>query len=562
MMNKATLSNSTSDKRITIDCAACGQRSEFTKIIGACPRCGHDWLDVSYDYRQVGRVFRHELKERPQTLWRFWEALPLFHRHNIVSMGEGGTPLLPLANLGVMLGCPNIHMKDERQTPTGSFKDRQASLAISVFKEAGIDELVVASTGNVAISYSAYCARAGIKLWTFLSSTVPVEKMREVALYGTEVIKISSNYDQTKDIAAQFAKQKGFFYDKGVRNIAAKQSMKTLAFEIAEQLGESQQRLFAAPDWYIQAVSGGLGPIGVWKGFQELKAMGLIDRIPKLALIQAEGCAPLVNSFKANLDEVEVVEDPQTLIATVATGSPGAAYPYLRDIVLRYGGAMETVSDEDAFRAMHVVAQMDGLSMEPAAAMACAGLFKLVSQQVIQPDETVVVCITGHTFPVEKFILDDRRVRSFVPDEQGGAPSVPPSEGLISALDRLDDRVKSIAILEDEPDAAQLLRRILQAKGDYNLYEATNGRSGIELLRAKQPDLVLLDLMMPEIDGFGVLDLMKTDEILRNIPVIVITAKELSRAERHRLSGQVEKLLEKGSFMEQDLLDDILEVLK
>ncbi|MFQ5611653.1 MAG: pyridoxal-phosphate dependent enzyme [Anaerolineae bacterium] len=534
----------------------------FAKLVGACAQCGGDWLDPIYNYPTAGETFRAGLGQRPGNIWRYWELLPLLNRNNIVSMGEGGTPLLPLANLSLMVGCPNIFMKDERQTPTGSFKDRQASLAISVFKEAGIDEVVVASTGNVAISYSAYCARAGIKLWTFLSSTVPAEKMREVALYGTEVIKVSSTYDKTKEVAAQFARQKGFFYDKGVRNIAAKESMKTLAFEIAEQLGQMNGGGFQAPDWYIQAVSGGLGPVGVWRGFEELQAMGLTDKMPKLALIQAEGCAPMVNSFKAGLDEAESVTAPQTLIATVATGSPGAVYPYLRDIILQFGGTMETVSDEDAFRAMHVMAQMDGLSMEPAAAIACAGLFKLIGQQIIRPDETVVVNVSGHTFPVDKFTLDDRRVRDFELVEDGLAPSVPPSEGLISALDRLDDRVQSIAVLEDEPDAARLLRRILQAKGQYKIHEASNGRDGIELIRQRRPDLVILDLMMPEIDGFTVLDMMKADEMLHDVPVIVVTAKELSRAERRRLSGQVESLLQKGSFMEEELLDNILEALE
>src|SRR5512143_3480828 len=118
--------------------------------------------------------------------------------------------------MGTMLGYDNIWVKDERQGPTGSFKDRQASLAISSMKEAGILEAVLASTGNVAISYSAYCARAGIKLWAFLTSLVPADKMHEVALYGTEVVKITGTYDQCKTVAAQYAKQKGLFLDRGI----------------------------------------------------------------------------------------------------------------------------------------------------------------------------------------------------------------------------------------------------------------------------------------------------------------------------------------------------------
>jgi threonine synthase len=336
--------------------------------------------------------------------------------------------------------------------------------------------------------------------------------------------------------------------------------MKTIAFEIAEQLGLQQNEdRFVAPDWYIQAVSGGLGPVGVWKGFRELKEMGFIDKLPKLALIQSEGCAPMVNSFKKGLEEAENVLDPKTLIATVATGSPGPVYPYLRNIILEHGGLMETVSDSEAFRAMHVMAQMDGLSMEPAAAMACAGLIKLISQQIIKPEETVVVNCSGHTFPVEKHLLDERRVRDL--DLKTTRLDHLAGEGVLTALDQLDERVKSIAIIEDDPNAARLLRRILQAKGNYNLLEAQDGKSGLEIIRKEQPDLVLLDLMMPNIDGFGVLEAMKADENLKQIPVIIVTAKELTASDKSRLSGQVEALLQKGAFMEDDLLEGIIEAL-
>jgi len=328
-------------------------------------------LDARYNYEEARLKWDAELARRPFTMWRYRELLPLRDDANLITMGEGGTPLYPVTNLGMMLGRPHIYIKDERQGPTGSFKDRQASLAISAMKENGITEAVLASTGNVAISYSAYSAHAGIKLWAFLTSTVPADKMREVALYGTEVVKVTSTYDRTKIVAAKFASHKGLFFDRGVRNIAAKESMKTVAFEIAEQLGrvisdDGTGRGWRVPDWYVQSVSGGLGPVGVWKGFQELCQMGFIDKMPKLALIQAAGCAPMVNSFKAGLAEAENVTDPQTRITTVATGSPGAVYPFLRNIILERGGAMETVTDEEAFRAMHVMAKMDGLSMEPA----------------------------------------------------------------------------------------------------------------------------------------------------------------------------------------------------
>ena len=548
------------NKKITLKCTNCFHEMPYRTRIGNCPQCGNDWLDPQYDLSSVAKIWQQELKSRVSSMWRYWELLPLLDKKNIVSMGEGYTALLPLTNLGLMLGNANIFIKDERQGPTGSFKDRQASLAISVFKEGHIGEAVVASTGNVAISYSAYSARAGIKLWAFLTSAVPQDKMRETTLYGTEVIKVTDNYDKTKAVAKQFAERKGYFLDKGVKDIAAKESMKTLAFEIAEQLGLIRQADgFVAPDWYVQAVSGGLGPVGVWKGFCELKEMGFIDKLPKLAVIQSDGCAPMVNSFKANLAEAENVTNPQTLIATVATGSPGAVYPYLRNIILEHGGAMETVSDEDAFRTMHLMAQMEGLSMEPASAMACAGLMKLINDGVIKPDETVVVNLSGHTFPVEKHLLDERRVRQLHLDKPSFDPGT--GEGVLTALDRLDARVKSIAIIEDDPNSARLLRRILQAKGDYNILEARDGYAGLKIIQQEKPDLVLLDLMMPDLDGFGVVDIMTSDQQLAHIPIIIVTAKELSLAEKNRLSGRVEGLLQKGSFMEDDLLEGILDAL-
>ena len=220
---------------------------------------------------------------------------------------------------------------------------------------------------------------------------------------------------------------------------------------------------------------------------------------------------------------------------------------------------------------MRVMAQLEGISMEPAAAVACAGLVKLVQDQVIKPHETVVVNASGHTFPIEKQILESEIVKRHtrVQNIDGEAvaimePDVTPirQEGLINALKRLDEKVQSVAIIEDEPDARLLLRRILQYERKYKIYEAADGASGMALIQSKKPDLVLLDLMMPEVDGFTVLDTMKANEQLRDIPVIVITAKDLTSQDHQRLSGRIESLLQKGEFMEDQLVESISDVLK
>jgi threonine synthase len=278
----------------------------------------------------IGKTLREKLTSRPFDLWRYRELLPVRNPNISLSLGEGGSPLIRAANLGMMLGCPNIFIKDERQGPTSSFKDRQASVTIAALKEAGITEMVAASTGNVAISYSAYASRAGVKLWAFVTSLVPGVKMREIALYGSQVIKITGSYDQCKQVASEFARQRGLYQDMGARTITSIEAMKTIAFEIAEQLtaleGPGENSPWRTPDWYVQAISGGMGPIGVYKGFREMKEMGWVEKIPAFAPIQADGCAPMVNSWKKGLKQAEPVQSPKTRIETLATGDPGRWY--------------------------------------------------------------------------------------------------------------------------------------------------------------------------------------------------------------------------------------------
>jgi threonine synthase len=554
----------------TIRCRACNHVEPQGRPLPACARCGEGWLDAEYAYEQWQGRWPEHLSRYGANMWRYRDLLPICDDANIITLGEGWTPLIPALNLGLMLGHPHIYIKDERQGPTHSFKDRQAAIAISAMKEAGIKEAVVASTGNVAIAYSAFAARAGIKLWVFVTSSVPAEKMREVSLYGTELIKVAGTYDQAKEIAAQFAAGKNIFLDQGIKGIAAKEAMKTVAFEVAEQLAQALAGVDPAlpssgafpwrvPDWYIQSVSGGLGPVGVMKGFSELNKMGVVNRMPKLACFQASGCAPMANSFKQGLAIAENEPNPATSISTLATGAPGQAYQVLRELILEHGGTIDSVTDAEALRAMHVVAKMDGLSVEPATAVAFAGLFNLIRSGQIRRDEIVVVNCSGHTFPVEKHIVDDRFTHDMVVSDS--EEHVGREEGLLTALEELDYRVKRIAVIEDNPDAARLIRRILQAQGDFLIEEAANGLEGLELVRQTRPNLVVLDLMMSGLDGFGVVDAMKADDELKHIPVIVVTAKELTAVERRRLNGKIKGLLQKGSFMDLDLVSDINEAL-
>jgi threonine synthase len=302
-----------------------------------------------------------------------------------------------------------------------------------------------------------------------------------------------------------------------------------------------------------------MGPIGVYKGFHELKEMGLTDRIPAIAPIQADGCAPMVQSWKRGLEDAEPVTSPRTRIETLATGDPGRAYKILVKQVNETKGVFESVTDEESFRAMHVLAKMEGVSAEPAAAVAFAGLFKLIRAGIIKPTDTVVINCTGHTMPAEQFILGENWSRNIVlpPKEET------PEDGLLAALNNVaPDRFPRVAIVDDTPEARRLIRRILQSQGNYTISEASNGREGLELIQRELPDLVILDLMMPEMDGFAVMDALRARPETANIPVIVSTAKELTAQEKNLLTGQIQSLMQKGDFLNDEFLEEVRSLIK
>lgn len=548
-----------------IKCLDCGHNAPYFPTSTVCPKCGSQWREASYDYELIGKTLPEQLKTRQKDLWRYKELLPVRNPNISLSLGEGYTPLIRAANLGMMLGCPNIFIKDERQGPTSSFKDRQASVTIAALKEAGITEMVAASTGNVAIAYSAYASRAGMKLWAFVTSLVPPVKMREVALYGSQVIKITGSYDQCKQVAAEFAHQRGLYLDMGARTITSIEAMKTIAFEIAEQLTQAlganeSGAMLQTPDWYVQAISGGMGPLGVYKGFNEMRQMGWTEKIPAFAPIQAEGCAPMVHSWKKGLAKAEPVTSPKTHIETLATGDPGRAYEFLKERVDSTNGVFESITDEEAFRAMHVLAKMEGISAEPAAAAAFAGLFKLIRAGVIKPSDTVVVNCTGHTMPAEAGVLGENWSRDIKFQSSAEAPQ---EEGLLSALTQVaPERFPKVAIIEDTREARRLIRRILQAQGNFTILEAENGRAGLDLVQQELPDLVITDLMMPEMDGFAVIEALRANPETATIPVIVATAKELTPDEKNRLGGRIQALMQKGDFLNDEFLDEVKSLLK
>lgn len=536
-----------------LQCAVCGNQQPYEPFVPAiCNKCESQWLQASYDYETFKRDIMRGLPGRPTNMWRYQDVLPLENPSALDLYPAGGTPLWLSQRFAPKLGHDRVYFKDERYGPTSSFKDRQAAVAVAAMNEGGVREAVIASTGNAAVAFAAACARGGIKLWVFMTSLVPQEKLREAALFGAEVIRVSGNYDQTKLIASQFAQRRHLLLDRGASSIPSRESMKTIAYEIVEQLG------WRAPDWYIQAVSGGMGPLGVYQGFKELFDMGLINRIPKLAVIQAEGCAPMIKAFKAGKDTAEPII-PNTSIIILSTGDPGKTYTYLWNVIQEHGGTMESVTDAEAFDAMRSLAKSEGMAVEPATSVAFAGLEKMLKEGTIGKDETVVVNCTGHTFPVEKHVLGDQwAVDVHLSKDQSAAPK----EGLEAALENLDEKATTVLLVDDNSDDALLIRRLLEGKKSYRVYHAKDGWEGLAMARQHLPDLIVSDLTMPGIDGFGFVEELKLDPRTKDIPIVVVSAKDITDEERKRLNGKIEALYQKGSLPTRKFVDKVINVIE
>ncbi len=548
-------------------CLECGHAMPPDMSLPHCERCASPWLDARYDYEAVRQIWQNGLVSRTRSLWRYSDLLPIPEANPEISLSEGYTPLTRLYQYERIYGHAPIYVKDERNQPTNSFKDRQAALSVTAMKQAGITECVLASTGNAAVAYAAYCARAGIKLWLFLTSLVPPEKMREVAIYGAEVVKVSGTYDETKKVAAEFAQRKGIPMDKGAKTIPAKESMKTMGYEIAEQLGLIQNPDFIgqwlAPDWYIQAVSGGIGPIGVWKGFTELLEMGLIDKMPKMGLIQAAGCSPMVQAWEEGHYTAEPVI-PKTLIHVLATGDPGYGYVLLNNAVRSNDGVMLAIEDGDTFQAMRHLATRAGISVEPATAVAFGGMERMLREGIIQEDEVVVINASGHTLPAESHILGDQYDKYILNvDLPNGESAIPvgDEEGLGAALKNLDEQVTTIVIVDDNPNDRRLIRRLLQSYKSYRVYEAPNGEEGLKVIDDRMPDLVVCDLTMPEMDGFSLLEHLKNNPRTAQIPVVVVSAKTLTGDDRKILETYSDSVWTKGGFETRQLVDHVVNTL-
>jgi len=383
-------------KKIFLQCRECHKQYDSTfKYI--CDDCFGP-LDVHYEFPEITK---ESFNGREQTYWRYFELLPIVDKSNIVSINAGMTPLVKAEKLGKELGLNNLYVKNDSVNPTFSFKDRPAGVAISKAKEFGLKSVGCASTGNLASATAAHAAKAGFPCYIFAPSDIEHAKIAQALSYGCEYISVDGTYDDANRIAAQIGDSKGV----GVVNINMRsyyvEGSKTLAYEVAEQLG------WKVPDQLIVPTGSGAMLNAICKGFEELESVSLIDKVSTMHMncAQPRGCAPIVNAFKKNITDVTPVENPDTVAKSLAIGDPGDGR-YVLKRLKQYNGIAEETNNKEILDAILLLAKTEGIFTEPAGGVSVSVVKKMVEDGKIDKDETVVCYVTGNGLKATESIME------------------------------------------------------------------------------------------------------------------------------------------------------------
>ncbi len=367
-----------------IECFLCHRKSS-DKECTVCKYCGGP-LDVKYDYDHIrDQVNSYIMRNTPPKVIKYLDFFPLNERHQLYSLGEGGTPLHEAKNLGERLGLDKLYIKNEGMNPTGAFKDRGSFVEINKAKELGYKSLCVASTGNMAASVAAYSAQVGLSCYVFVPENTPRGKLAQAISYGAHVIQVRGTYSDAYGLTMQVAEKYGFYLagDYAYRG----EGQKSLSYEVCEQLW------FGDIDWVIVPVGMGTNLSYIWKGFKEYFEFGLIKKLPKMIAVQAEGASTIVTAFKTKT-EIKPLDKPQTICSAIACGMP-IDYPKVLKALNESGGTAIAVSDDDTLKFQQILSRLEALYVEPSSATSIAAVQKLTKQTVIKKEDVVVCVATG-----------------------------------------------------------------------------------------------------------------------------------------------------------------------
>ena len=372
-----------------LECSRCGARHERGQLHNLCLECGRPLL-VRYDLTRAGETLtRDRLRGRVASLWRYREVLPVADDASITTLGEGWTPLAHAHRLGERLGMRRLHLKDESLNPTGSFKARGMTVAVSMARELGVGRLAVPSAGNASGALAAYAARAGLEAHIYMPRDVSRVSIVECTQYGAHVVLVDGFINDCGRLIGEKKGREGWFDVSTLKEPYRVEGKKTMAYELAEQME------WTLPDVIVYPTGGGTGLIGMWKAFDEMEELGWIDgRRPRMVSVQAEGCAPIVHAFEAGADTAEAVTEPATVAAGLRV--PVAIGDFmLLDILRKSGGTALSVSDAEILESVREIGSAEGIFAAPEAGACLAALRKLLVRGAVGRAERTVLMITG-----------------------------------------------------------------------------------------------------------------------------------------------------------------------
>ncbi|MFA6171641.1 MAG: threonine synthase [Patescibacteria group bacterium] len=370
-----------------LKCVRCGAVWDEKETSSACLKCG-DALEAHYDWEFIKcRLNQFNLKYTPISATKYLNFYPILDLKKLVTLNEGGTPLRKSKKIAKRLGLENLYFKDETSNPTGGFKDRGTMVEITKALEMGAKAVVVASTGNMAASVSAYASQAGIPAYIVVPEGTPIGKLSQTLAYGARVIQVRATYSECAKLAEEIAKKYGFYLAGDY--VFRGEGQKSQGYEIVEQLS------WRAPDYLIAPIGCGTNIAAIYKGIKEFHDLGFIDKLPRVIGVQPEGANTVVDAYNRRSTKINPIAKPKTIASAVAVGYPLDGLKVLRDIKESKGMAI-SVNDEEILNAEKELAYEESIFVEPSAALSLAALKKMCSKKIVGKNETVVCVLTGN----------------------------------------------------------------------------------------------------------------------------------------------------------------------
>lgn len=372
----------------TLTCSRCGTAYSAFEKQTVSPCCQ---MPLLARYTTDGRFTKEVLKQREATMWRYQDMLPVLHKENMVSLGEGFTPLLTLSNLARQYELKSLLLKDEGQNPTGSFKARGLSMAISKAKEHGVEGCIIPTAGNAGVAMAAYCAKAGMRAVVAMPRHTPKAFRDECYWYGAEVVLVDGLINDCAAKIRELNSQGELLDVSTLKEPYRLEGKKTMGYEIAEQLN------WSLPDVILYPAGGGTGLIGIWKAFREMQQLGWLEptvQLPRMVAVQAANCQPLVETFYGRQPNAQNYVGKPTIANGLAVPRP-LGEPLMLQTLQESGGSAISITDEEMITGLRELGAKEGLFVAPEGAAVWMAARKLLDTGCIAADEQILLLNTG-----------------------------------------------------------------------------------------------------------------------------------------------------------------------